>query len=66
VTTAVSAFATINAVECDVVVAGTPVDLARLIDCRHPIRQASYELQELGEPTLAQALAPLIARARSM
>ena len=57
--------ATINAVDCDVVVAGTPVDLARLIECRHPIRQATYELQELGEPTIEQVLAPIITRARS-
>jgi len=57
--------ATINAADCDVVVAGTPVDLARLIHCRHPIRQASYELHELGEPTIEQALAPIIARAQS-
>jgi predicted GTPase len=57
--------ATINAVDCDVVIAGTPVDLARLIRCRHPIRQASYELQELGEPTIEQLLAPIITGVRS-
>ncbi len=57
--------ATINAADCEVVVAGTPVDLARLIHCRHPIRQAVYELQELGEPTIEQTLAPIIDRARS-
>ena len=57
--------ATINAADCDVVVAGTPVDLARLIHCRHPIRQAIYELHDLGEPTIEQALAPTIARAQS-
>jgi predicted GTPase len=56
--------ATIDATDCDVVVAGTPVDLARVIHCRHPIRQAAYELEELGEPTLEQVLAPIIARAR--
>jgi predicted GTPase len=54
---------TINAVECDVVVSGTPIDLARLIHSRHPIRQASYELEELGPPTLSDVLAPLIERA---
>jgi predicted GTPase len=53
---------TINAVECELVVAGTPVELGRLIHSRHPIRQVRYELRELGEPTLAQALAPIIAR----
>lgn len=54
---------TINAADCDVVVAGTPMDLARLIRSRHPIRQAIYELQELGEPTIEQVLAPIIDRA---
>ena len=46
--------------QCDVVVSGTPVDLARLINTRHPIRGVSYELEELGEPTIEQVLAPLI------
>jgi predicted GTPase len=55
---------TINAADCDVVVTGTPIDLARLIDCRHPIRHATYELQELGEPTLTDALTPILDRAR--
>lgn len=55
--------ATIDAIDCDVVVAGTPVDLARLIRSRHPIRRAGYELQEIGEPSLDQVLAPIIAGA---
>jgi predicted GTPase len=54
--------ATINASECDVVVTGTPIDLGRLIDSRIPIRHARYELREIGEPTLADVLAPLGAR----
>jgi predicted GTPase len=56
--------ATINAADCDVVVCGTPFDLPRLIRSRHPIRRATYELKEIGEPTLAQALQPLIDRAK--
>jgi predicted GTPase len=52
--------ATINATDCDVVVTGTPVDLGRLIDSRHPIRHVTYELQELGHPSLADVLAPVI------
>lgn len=51
---------TINAVDCDAVIAGTPVDLARVVRSRHPIRQVTYELRELGEPTLEQVLAPII------
>ena len=36
---------TINATPCDVVVTGTPIDLARLIKSTHPIRHATYELR---------------------
>jgi predicted GTPase len=54
---------TIDAVECDVVVAGTPIDLARLVRSRHPIRRATYELEELGQPALADVLAPIVERA---
>jgi predicted GTPase len=51
---------TINATDCDVVVTGTPIDLGRLIHSRHPIRHARYELEEIGRPTLADALAPIV------
>jgi len=51
--------ATINATDCDVVVTGTPIDLARLIRSRHPIRRARYRLEEIGEPTLADVLEPI-------
>ena len=54
--------ATIDAADCDVVVTGTPFDLGRLITVRHPLRHATYELRELGEPTLETVLAPIIAR----
>ncbi|HEU0246762.1 MAG TPA: cyclic 2,3-diphosphoglycerate synthase [Gaiellaceae bacterium] len=57
---------TINAAECDVVVTGTPIDLARLIQSRHPIRHVRYELEEVGSPTLAETLAPIVARARAL
>ena len=55
--------ATIRAVECDVVVTGTPIDLGRLLDVGHPLRHATYDLRELGHPDLADTLAPLIERA---
>jgi predicted GTPase len=54
---------TINAVDCDVVVTGTPMDLGRLIESRHPIRHVRYELEELGHPTIADVLEPVVARA---
>ncbi len=51
--------ATIDAVECDVVVTGTPFDLGRLIRTRHPLRHARYEIRELGHPTLHEVIAAL-------
>jgi len=51
--------ATIDAVECDVVVTGTPFDLGRLIRTRHPLRHARYEIREIGHPTLHEAIAAL-------
>ena len=43
---------TINAVPCDVVVVGTPIDLARIIDIEKPTVRVRYELQEIGRPKL--------------
>jgi predicted GTPase len=51
--------ATIDAVPCDVVVTGTPIDLGRLVNVRQPIRRARYELREIGRPTLHEVIAPL-------
>jgi predicted GTPase len=50
---------TIDRAECDVVVSGTPFDLARVVAVRHPIRRARYELREVGRPTLHDVIAPL-------
>lgn len=48
--------ATINAVDCDSVVIGTPIDLQRLIKIKKPATRVIYELQEIGTPTLADVL----------
>jgi predicted GTPase len=52
--------ATINAADCDVVVTGTPMDLGRIVEVRHPVRHARYALADHGEPTLAEALEPFV------
>ena len=54
---------TIDACDCDVVVTGTPIDLSHLISSRHPIRHATYTLEEAGGVTLAEVLEPVIAAA---
>ena len=56
---------TINAAECDVVVTGTPIDLSRLIQSRHPIRHVRYGLEEVGAPTIEDVLEPIVERATS-
>jgi len=47
---------TINTVDCDVVVIGTPIDLRRIIKINKPAVRVSYELQEIGQPTLTEVL----------
>jgi predicted GTPase len=54
--------ATIDRVPCDVVVVGTPIDLSRLVRIRQPVVRARYELQEIGQPDLAQVLAGFLGR----
>jgi predicted GTPase len=47
---------TINATPCDLVIIGTPIDLRRVVDIRHPADRVRYELQVIGQPTLAEIL----------
>jgi predicted GTPase len=47
---------TINAVECDAVIIGTPIDLSRIIKINKPAYRVIYELQEIGKPTLEDVL----------
>ena len=56
--------ATIRASGCDVVVNGSPFSLGRLFDPGVPIRDVTYQLAEVGEPSLTSALAPWIERWR--
>jgi predicted GTPase len=54
---------TIAASPVDVVVAATPIDLARLISIEKPVVRAVYEFAEAGEPKLADLLDAFLARA---
>jgi predicted GTPase len=56
--------ATINAVDCDAVIAGTPMDLKRLIVTRQPMRAVTYGLEVRGKPGLDDVLAPIVAQAQ--
>jgi len=50
---------TIEATDCDVIVAATPIDLRRILHVSRPVQRVRYELQEIGQPTLPEVLAPL-------
>jgi predicted GTPase len=53
--------ATINATDCDAVVIGTPIDLARIVDIEKPNTRVFYDLQEIGEPNLEGVLSEFVA-----
>ena len=48
--------ATIENTDCDSVVIGTPIDLSRIIEINKPYTRVKYNLQEIGSPTLEDAL----------
>jgi len=47
---------TIANADVDLVVVGTPIDLTRVIKINKPYQRVRYELQEVGQPTLASLL----------
>ncbi len=51
---------TIRRTPADVVLIATPIDLRRLIEIDKPALRVRYELQEIGEPTLAQVLTKFV------
>lgn len=46
----------INNVDCDSVVIGTPIDLNRIVNIKKPNTRVYYDLQEIGDPTLEEIL----------
>src|SRR5262245_777086 len=49
--------ATIDGVDCDLVLIGTPIDLRRLVRFSKPAQTVGYELEEIGKPDLSDVLA---------
>lgn len=47
---------TINKVDCDSVVIGTPIDLGRILKINKPSTRVKYELQEIGQNTVEKVL----------
>ena len=51
---------TLNSCDCDVIVSATPIDLTRVIKVKKPCLRVGYELQEIGNPTIADLVAEFI------
>ncbi|MGC9373838.1 MAG: cyclic 2,3-diphosphoglycerate synthase [Bacteroidales bacterium] len=48
--------ATIDKTPCDAVVIATPIDLTRIVKINKPTVKVGYDLQEIGQPDLSQAV----------
>ena len=51
---------TINQTDCDAVIIGTPIDLRRIVDIKHPATRVTYDLEEIGENKLKDLLADFL------
>ena len=51
---------TIAKTKCEVVIIGTPIDLRRVIKIKQPSVRVTYDLQEIGKPTLVDVLKPFL------
>jgi predicted GTPase len=47
---------TINSADVDLVIIGTPIDLSRILNISKPTQRVRYDLQIIGQPTLADLL----------
>jgi len=47
---------TVNKVPCDLVIVATPIDLRRVLKIDKPAIRVRYELQEIGTPSLEDAM----------
>jgi predicted GTPase len=47
---------TINKTDADLVIIATPIDLARIVKFKKPTVRVTYELEEIGTPTLKEVL----------
>jgi predicted GTPase len=52
----------INNTKCDSVIIATPIDLKRIINIKKPATRVNYDLQEIGDPTLAQVLDEFVSK----
>ena len=55
--------ATLNAVDADIVLSATPIDLSRLVNLNKPITRVRYDLAPVSGPSLAEVIEPIVGTA---
>jgi predicted GTPase len=56
--------ATLNAVDADLVLSATPIDLTRLVKLNKPVTRVGYELAPAGGPQLSDVIEPIVRATR--
>jgi predicted GTPase len=57
--------ATLNAVDADLVLSATPIDLTRLLSLNKPITRVRYELAQVDGTPLSELIEPIVSAART-
>jgi predicted GTPase len=57
--------ATLNAVDADLVLSATPIDLTRVLHLNKPITRVRYELAQVGGPPLTKVIELIVLAART-
>jgi predicted GTPase len=55
---------TLNAVDADLVLAGTPIDLTRVLTLNKPVVRVRYDLEQASGPPLQELIGPVLSAAR--
>jgi predicted GTPase len=58
--------ATLNAVDADLVLSATPIDLTRLVTLNKPITRVRYELAQVEGTPLSEIIEPIVVAARAL
>jgi predicted GTPase len=55
---------TLNAVDADLVLAGTPIDLTRVLTLNKPVVRVRYDLEQASGPPLQELIGPVLSASR--
>jgi predicted GTPase len=58
--------ATLNAIDADLVLSATPIDITRVMDLNKPVTRVRYDLVQTGGPALESLVAPIVTTAAAV